>query len=317
METILSVDSLSINYKLGRNIYCAVKNVSLILNKNDSLAIVGESGCGKTTLGMSMLNILPKEAEITDGKIFLFNRDILNLSKNDMTKVRGGMISMIFQDPLSSLNPVIKIGEQLRETLKTHGRDFSTGKIEEILNTVQLADAGHIMNSYPHQLSGGMRQRILIAQALCSNPEILIADEPTTALDVTTQKEILELLKNLIKEFNLTLVFITHNFGIIAGLCERLVVMYAGEIVEEGILKEIFKNPKHPYTKALLSIITDIDSNDRKFNAIPGEAPDLSKLPCGCYFAPRCERKIKKCESRHPEIDYDGNRQFRCFNRLS
>ena len=314
METILSIENLSVDYKLGRKIYHAVNNVSLILNKNDSLAVVGESGCGKTTLGMSLLNILPKEAEVVDGKIYFYNRDILNLNKNDITKIRGGRISMIFQDPLSSLNPVIRIGEQLRETLKTHRQDFSTGKIEKILNAVQLADAGLIMNSYPHQLSGGMRQRIMIAQALCSGPEILIADEPTTALDVTTQKEILDLLKNLIKEFNLTLVFITHNFNIIAELCKRLAVMYAGEIVEEGILKEIFKNPKHPYTKELLSIITNIDSSSRKFNAIPGEAPDLSALTTGCYFAPRCKREIEKCKLRHPEIEYDGNRQFRCFN---
>lgn len=314
METILSVNNLSINYKLGKKIYYAVNNVTLSLNKNDSLAIVGESGCGKTTLGMSMLDLLPKEAEITDGKIYFYGRDILNLDRDKIRRVRGGKISMIFQDPLSSLNPVIKIGEQLRETLEAHGRDFSGARLAKILDAVQLKDTARITGSYPHQLSGGMRQRIMIAQALCSEPEILIADEPTTALDVTTQKEILDLLKNLISKFNLTLVFITHNFSIISELCSRIAVMYAGEIVEEGALGKIFKSPRHPYTKELISIVAGRGSTGGKFSAIPGEAPDLSRLPAGCYFAPRCKRRIEKCGLTHPQIEYGEGGGLRCFN---
>ncbi len=314
METILSIRGLSVEYTVGKKIYGAVSGLSLDIFANDSLAVVGESGCGKTTLGLSILNILPREARISGGEIVFRGKNILALEKNELTRVRGGKIGMIFQDPLSSLNPVIRIDEQLRETLKAHGRDFSDGKIEELLAAVQLAPAGDIMNSYPHQLSGGMRQRIMIAQALCSQPEILVADEPTTALDVTTQKEILELLKKLVKEFNLTLVFITHNFNIIAGLCERLAVMYAGEIVEEGGLKEIFGAPRHPYTGELLSIMPDIDSVGGRFNAIAGEAPDLSNLPAGCRFSPRCPRRIEKCLAEHPLLETAAGRKFRCFN---
>ena len=299
---------------MGKKKYDAVSGLSLDIYGNDSLAVVGESGCGKTTLGLSVLNILPQEAEISAGEIYFRGRGLLGLDKNEMTKIRGGKIGMIFQDPLSSLNPVIRIDEQLRETLRAHGRDFSDGKIEELLGTVQLAPAGQIMSSYPHQLSGGMRQRIMIAQALCAQPEILIADEPTTALDVTTQKEILDLLKKLVKDFNLTLIFITHNFSIIAGLCRRLAVMYAGEIVEEGDLKAIFGAPRHPYTSELLSIMPDIDSAGGRFNAIAGEAPDLSTLPDACWFAPRCPRRIEKCLSKHPQIESVGGRMFRCYN---
>lgn len=315
MEKILSIENLSVEYTVGKKIIPAVRNVSLTLNRGVSLAIVGESGCGKSTLGLSILNLLPKEAKITYGKIIFHSQDILRLDKKELQKIRGGKIGIIFQDPLSSLNPVIKISEQIRETLKIHSRDFSDKKIEELLETVQLNNPKIIKNYYPHQLSGGMRQRIMIAAAVATKPEIIIADEPTTALDVTIQKEILELIKKLIKEFNLTVIFITHNFGIISDLCNKISVMYAGEIVEEGGISEIIKNPKHPYTKALLSAIPKTGKyNLERFNTIPGNVPDLACLPDGCKFNPRCPRKIEKCIKEEPQLEQKENRLLRCFN---
>jgi len=268
METILSIKNLSVQYIVGKKIVPALKNVSVSLNRNDALGIVGESGSGKSTLGLSILNILPKEAKITDGEVCFRDRNIFQLNKEEIQTIRGGKISIIFQDPLSSLNPVIKISEQIRETLKVHHQDFSDKKIKELFEMVQLANFYGIKDSYPHQLSGGMRQRIMIAQALASNPEILIADEPTTALDVTIQKEILELLKKLIKEFNLTVIFITHNFGIVYDICSRIAVMYNGEIIEEGKTSEILKNPKHPYTRSLLSVIPRSKQKIKRFDVI-------------------------------------------------
>ncbi|OGS43850.1 MAG: hypothetical protein A2539_06270 [Elusimicrobia bacterium RIFOXYD2_FULL_34_15] len=268
MDTILEIKNLSVEYQVGKKIIPALKNVSVSLNRNDSLGIIGESGSGKSTLGLSILDILPKEAKISSGEILFHNQNIFRLNKKELQNLRGGKISVIFQDPLSSLNPVIKISEQLRETLKVHNEDSSDNKIKELLEMVQLGNFDRIKNSYPHQLSGGMRQRIMIAQALASRPEILIADEPTTALDVTIQKEILELLKKLIKEFDLTMIFITHNFGIVYDICSRIAVMYNGEIVEEGKTSEIMKIPKHPYTKALISVIPKAGQKVKKFNVI-------------------------------------------------
>jgi len=312
-NNILSIENLFVEYTVGKKIIPAVRNVSLALNKGDSLAIVGESGCGKSTLGMSVLNLLPKEAKITGGKIVFHNQDILRLDEKELQKTRGGKIGIVFQDPLTSLNPVIKISEQIRETLKIHNRDYSQETIDKLLGTVQLKDTKRIKNSYPHQLSGGMRQRIMLAIAIASNPEILIADEPTTALDVTIQKEILELIKKLIRELNLTVLFITHNFGIVSDLCNKIAVMYAGEIVEAGGISEILKNPRHPYTKALLSAIPK-KHKLTNFNTIPGSVPDLASLPSGCKFNPRCPRKIEKCIKEEPQLEQKENRLLRCFN---
>ncbi|MBI5573769.1 MAG: ABC transporter ATP-binding protein [Elusimicrobia bacterium] len=313
MEKILSIKNLSVEYTVGKKIIPAVRDVSLTLNKADSLAIVGESGCGKSTLGLSILNLPPKEARISDGKIIFHEQDILRLDEKELQKIRGGKIGIVFQDPLSSLNPVIKISQQLRETLKMHHQDFSDEQIEKLLEMVQLGNPKIIKNQYPHQLSGGMRQRTMIAMAISTKPEILIADEPTTALDVTIQKEILELIKKLMKEFNLTVIFVTHNFGIISDICNKIAVMYAGEIVEKGETLDIIKNPRHPYTKALLSAIPK-KHNVGKFNAIPGNVPDLSFLPDGCKFNPRCPRKIEKCVKEYPQLEQKENRLLRCFN---
>ncbi|MDD5687614.1 MAG: ABC transporter ATP-binding protein [Elusimicrobia bacterium] len=314
MPDILSIKNLFVEYKVGEKSIPAVRDVSFTLNKTDSLAIVGESGCGKTTLGLSIINLLPKEANISNGKISFYGEDILQLKGDEIRKIRGAKIGFVFQDPLSSLNPVIKIGEQIRETLKAHNKDYSEDKINKILEMVQLNNPERIRNSYPHQLSGGMRQRVMIAQALAPNPEILIADEPTTALDVTIQKEILKLFEKLSKELNLTIIFITHNFGIISDLCNRIIVMYAGEIVEEGNTKEILKNPLHPYTKALLSAIPKANVKQTRFNTIPGDVPEPALLPDGCKFNPRCPRRIEKCLKNVPQLVENDNRKLRCFN---
>ncbi|MBN1384237.1 MAG: ABC transporter ATP-binding protein [Elusimicrobia bacterium] len=313
---ILDIKNLSVEYSTDKKAVPAVRDVSFSLDKNDSIAVVGESGCGKSTLGLSVLNLLPKEAKISHGQIFFHDKDILKLDKNELQKIRGSKIGTVFQDPLSSLNPVIKISEQIRETLEIHGQEFPEDKITQLLEMVQLTDSERVKNSYPHQLSGGMRQRIMIAIALAANPEILIADEPTTALDVTIQKEILELLKKLLKELNLTIIFITHNFGIISDICNKIAVLYAGEIVEQGNTTEILKNPEHPYTRALLAAIPEAHKKLTRFNTIPGTVPDLALHggPSGCKFHPRCSRKIEKCINTYPELEETGSKKLRCFN---
>jgi len=314
METILSIENLTAEYIVRQKVIPAVRNVSLSLNKSDSLAIVGESGCGKSTLGLSLLKLLPKEGKISGGRIIFRDQDIMQLSEKEMQQIRGGKIGIVFQDPLSSLNPVMKVSEQIREILRIHNQDFSEEHIDKLLDDVQLDNPKRIRNSYPHQLSGGMRQRIMIAIAIASKPEILIADEPTTALDVTIQKEILELIKKLIRELNLTLIFITHNFGIVSEISNRIAVMYAGEIVEEGKTSEIIRTPKHPYTKALLSAISKLHKKSERFNTIPGGVPDLASLPDGCKFNPRCQKKIDICVKEYPQLEQKENRLLRCFN---
>ncbi|MEW6558163.1 MAG: ABC transporter ATP-binding protein [Elusimicrobiota bacterium] len=314
METILSIENLSVEYTIGKKIIPVVRDVSFTVDKNDSIAIVGESGCGKTTIALSILNLLPKEAKITAGKVFFYNQQILQSGTKQLQKIRGKKIGFIFQDPLSSLNPVIKIGEQLRETLKIHGAVSTDAEIEKLLKMVQLDNPERIINSYPHQLSGGMRQRVMIAQALVPSPEILIADEPTTALDTTIQKEILELIKKLRSELNLTVLFITHNFAIASDICNRIIVIYAGEIVEAGTTTEILKYPEHPYTKALLSAIPKRAIKQTRFTTIAGSVSDLIMFPQGCKFQTRCPKKIEKCIIEQPQLKPKGTKLLRCFN---
>ncbi len=315
METLLSVRNLSVAYKIGKKDLPAVSGINLDLNAGDSLAIVGESGCGKSTFGLSIPKLLPAEAVIKSGEIYLRDKNILLMNDSDLKNIRGGKIAYVFQDPLSCLNPVIKIEEQIRETLESHGYDDSLEEnIIRLLSIVKLRDADRVSDSYPHQLSGGQRQRVMIAQALSCNPELLIADEPTTALDVTTQGEILGLLSDLISEFRLTLIFITHNFQIIGSVASKIAVMYAGEIVEEGNTSEVFKSPGHPYTRALISIIPKNIERLNRFNAIPGDLPDLSVLRSGCRFFPRCSSRTQRCEREDPVLIQEGNRKIRCFN---
>jgi len=338
----LEIKNLLVEYYRRKRIIPAVRNVSLTLNEGETLGIVGESGCGKSTLALAILRLIqPNEGKITAGEILFpvtgdrlqvtSNEwvDLLKLPDEELQKIRGGKIAMIFQDPFTSLNPVIRIGEQIAETLRVHQqRAMSPAlarksgvnseqrvkeKAVEILRQVRIPEPERVYNSYPHQLSGGMQQRVMTGMAISSKPKILIADEPTTALDVTTQKEILELLNSLKKELDMSIILITHNFGIIAQYTNRVAVMYAGEIVEEGGTREIFSKPLHPYTSALIRSLPKLKETTNRLSVIPGQVPDLLNLPSGCKFHPRCEKKMDICSKEEPYLTGLNEQKVSCF----
>jgi oligopeptide/dipeptide ABC transporter ATP-binding protein len=272
----------------------------------ETLAIVGESGCGKSVTALSILGLVQRPGRIVGGKILFRDIDLVSLPAEELRDIRGRDIAMIFQDPLSSLNPVLRVGFQINEAMRAHDkipRDQVEARGIDLLKQVRVPDAARRVNDYPHQFSGGMRQRAMIAMGLANKPEILIADEPTTALDVTVQAQILELLRDLNEATGTSIILITHNLGVVAGLCKRIVVMYAGEIVEQGPVEQIFEAPQHPYTWSLLRSIPRIDA-DRKerLRSIEGLPPDLIKLPPGCKFSPRCPFRIERCFSDDPEL---------------
>lgn len=331
---LLEIKDLSVEYqRMGRRIP-ALRNVSLSINAGETVGIVGESGCGKSTLALALLRlILPHEGQITNGEI-LWNpltmgneKNILSLSEEELRQIRGKEISIIFQDPFSSLNPVLRIGEQIAETVLTHDSRLTTHDISQqviaLLKQVRLPEPERIYYSYPHQISGGQRQRAMIALAIANHPKLLIADEPTTALDVTVQKEILELLRDLQKELGMSILLITHHMGIIAHYTEKIAVLYAGEMMEEGKTAEIISNPQHPYTAALLKTITETAGSrhlslgyekEKRFYMIPGAPPDPISLPQGCLFHPRCLLKVSECEIKSPSLrNLDNlNRKVSC-----
>jgi len=327
MEKILEVKNLSVEFYKGGKVIQALRDTSLTLKRNEVLGIVGESGCGKSTLALSILKLIPeKEGKVVSGEILFKGEDILRLSDERLLQIRGDRISIIFQDPFTSLNPVFRTGNQIAESLTLHKKEnLSTHQIKkeiiELLELVKMPKPKDTMLSYPHQLSGGMQQRVMIAIALSSNPEILIADEPTTALDVTIQKEILNLLTELQKKLGLSVVLITHDFGIVAQTCQRVSVMYAGIIVEEASTFEIFHNPLHPYTKGLLESLpsreeplSSSQSEKRRLKAIPGQVPDPSNLPSGCKFHPRCPKVIEDCKLEEPGLrEIVKNHWVRCI----
>jgi peptide/nickel transport system ATP-binding protein len=327
MEKVLEVRNLSVEYYKGGKVIQALRDASITLKRNEVLGIVGESGCGKSTLALSILKLIPeREGKIVSGEILFKGEELLRLSEEKLVQIRGDRISIIFQDPFTSLNPVFRIGNQIAESLTLHRKDnLSTSQIEkeiiELLELVKIPKPKDTMWSYPHQLSGGMQQRVMIAIALSSNPEILIADEPTTALDVTIQKEILDLLTELQKKLGLSVVLITHDFGIVAQVCQRVSVMYAGSIVEEASTSEIFHNPLHPYTKGLLESLPSRKEpsgsprgEKRRLKAIPGQVPDPSNLPSGCKFHPRCPIAIEDCKRGEPMLkEIVKNHWVRCI----
>jgi oligopeptide/dipeptide ABC transporter ATP-binding protein len=304
---VLEVKNLSTHFFTDDGEVKAVRNVSFNLNAGETLGIVGESGCGKSVTAMSVLGLVQRPGKVVNGEILFKGTDLLKLDSEDLRDVRGKDIAMIFQDPLSSLNPVLRIGYQIEEAMKAHDkvpRDEIKQRAIDLLKQVRVPDAEHRVNDYPHQFSGGMRQRAMIAMGLSNSPEILIADEPTTALDVTVQAQILELLRDLNEETGASIILITHNLGVVAGLCKRVLVMYAGEIVEEGTVEQIFENPQHPYTWSLLRSIPRIDSDRReRLRSIEGLPPDLIQLPDGCKFNPRCPFRIEKCFSVSPVLE--------------
>ncbi len=295
-DRLLELKGLKTHFFTDEGVVRAVDGIDLYIDKGETLGIVGESGCGKTVTALSIMKLIPMPpGRIVEGQMLYEGRDLVTLPPGQMRKVRGKQISMVFQEPMTSLNPVFTIGEQIAEAIRLHeglGRRAAMDKTVEMLRIVHMANPERRVKEYPHQLSGGMRQRVMIAMALSCNPKLLIADEPTTALDVTIQAQILDLLNELKAKFGMAVMLITHDMGVIAETAQRVMVMYAGKVVEEASVKELFKEPLHPYTQGLLRSIPRIDlaaTKKQKLEAIPGVVPSLLELPPGCRFAPRCQ----------------------------
>lgn len=306
MDTsLLTVSNLNLEFKTSRGTLKALNGISFDVKRGEVFGLVGETGCGKTITGLSILKLLPRSATITNGEIRFDEINLLEQSNAEMQDIRGGKIAMIFQDPSSSLNPVFSIGSQMMRVIRQHTNLNATQaytRASEMLEAVGLPDVKRILNSYPHQLSGGQQQRVMIAMALSCRPQLLIADEPTTALDVTIQAQILNLLKNLQKQFDISVILITHNLGVVAQTCDRLAVLYAGRVAEIGTTQDIFNNPQHPYTRGLMNAIPKPASRGKKMAAIPGSVPSNPGAIKGCAFAERCEFVFDKCKVESPAL---------------
>ena len=312
---ILEVKNLSVEYRTDSEIVKAVNGVNLSLNANEALGLVGETGAGKTTTCRGIIGLIQTPpGKVTSGEIYFEDEDLLKKKEREMRKVRGGDITMVFQDPMTSLNPSMTVGDQIMEVIRLHdkiSRAQAVLKAKEMLEMVGISGARY--NEYPHQFSGGMKQRVVIAIALACSPKLLIADEPTTALDVTIQAQVLDLMKELKQKFNTSIILITHDFGIVAELCEKVAVMYAGEIVESGPIKEIFTNKCHPYTVGLFGAIPTIDVDVERLETIPGMPANPADLPTGCKFHPRCKYCAEICRKEAPrEIMMEGGHMVRC-----
>ena len=305
MSTLLDIRDLYLEFKTSRGDLKALNGISFTVQKGEVLGLVGETGCGKTVTGLTILRLLSRSASITQGEILLEGVDLLKFPKVEMEKARGSQIAMIFQDPSSSLNPVFTIGEQMTRVIRRH-TDLSKSKAKkhaaDMLEAVGLPDIQRILESYPHQLSGGQQQRVMIAMALSCHPRLLIADEPTTALDVTIQAQILKLISQLQKEFDISAILITHNLGVVAQTCDRLVILYAGRVAEIGTTRQVFKSPQHPYSRGLLSAVPRPGSRGRKMAVIPGVVPTNPGALIGCPFAPRCEFAFERCTREVPPL---------------
>jgi oligopeptide/dipeptide ABC transporter ATP-binding protein len=301
---LLEIKDLSVDYfRDGRRVP-ALRNLSLSIDKGETVGIAGESGCGKSTLALSILQLIgAHEGRIRGGEILFEGQDLRTLSDEEKRKLRGEKIGIVFQDPFSSLNPVLNIGEQIRETILCHHPETGIRTAEqrtlELLKEVRIGDAERIAASYPHQISGGQRQRALIAMAIANRPSLLIADEPTTALDVSVQKDILELLQDLQSELGMAVLLITHHIGILARYTKKLAVFYAGEMAESGLTKDVIEDPQHPYTRALLKSLPS-KNHEEKLPVIPGAPPSPTELPSGCPFHPRCASAVDKCRTETP-----------------
>ena len=317
-EQILKVENLETTFYTDEGIIPAVENLSFTLDAGETLAIVGESGCGKTVTSLSILRLISwPPGKITNGHIYYQGTDLLTISEKEMRGIRGNDISMIFQEPMTSLNPVFTVGHQIMESLQFHqnmDKEQARKRAIEMLSLVGIPTPEKCVNDYPHQLSGGMRQRVMIAMALACNPRILIADEPTTALDVTIQAQILRLMVDLKEKTNTSIILITHDLGIVAQIAQRVMVMYAGESVETADVKSVFKNPLHPYTVGLLESLPKINKDQEKLYNIRGTVPSPKDYPAGCRFSPRCDHCQDKCRNEKPPlIDLGGGRQVRCW----
>ena len=317
-QPLLQIDDLHVHFNTSDGVVQAINGASLTLNPGEIVGLVGESGSGKSVTAMSILGLVPKPPAVyPKGRILWKGIDLLTTPDRELLEIRGGEISMIFQDPMTSLNPVYTIGHQISEMIRVHERISAKAAKErsiEMLNLVGVPNPQQRVDDYPHQFSGGMRQRAMIAMALSCNPELLIADEPTTALDVTIQAQILEILEKSARELNVAVLLITHDLGVVAGICDRVAVMYGGRIVEEAPVDDLFERPLMPYTWGLMKSIPQMDefSNDRLYT-IPGSPPVMSRPPKGCAFAARCEFAIDKCQIEVPELEtYAAGRLVRC-----
>lgn len=313
-ELILSVKNLTTHYITQEFESSAVNGISFDLNKGETLGIVGETGAGKTTMALSIMGLLPKKiGKILDGEIIYDGMDLLGLKEEEMRYVRGQDIAMIYQDPMNSLNPVLTVGEQIAEVLQIHtklNKEQISNRVNEILELVGIPASRK--NEYPHQFSGGMKQRIVIAMALVCDPKILIADEPTTALDVTIQAQVLEMMNELKSKMDSSMIFITHDLGIIVRMCDYVAIMYAGEIIEYGSTEEIFTNFKHPYTKGLFDSVPSLTKKVDRLIPIGGLMADSANLPSGCKFHPRCPRCTEKCKTEQPILKNLGDTHSVC-----
>ena len=305
---ILEIDNLHTEFHTQDGVVHAVNGISYKLREGETLGVVGESGCGKSVSMLTVMRLLPEApAKIKAGSVRFRDKDIFSLSQEEMRDLRGSQMAMIFQDPMTSLNPVLTIGHQLKEPLLIHmgmNDEDADARAIELMQLVGIPEAEGRLDDYPHQFSGGMRQRVMIAMALSCNPALLIADEPTTALDVTIQAQIVDLVNRLQEHFGMSLIWITHDLGVTAALVDRIVVMYAGFIVEDAIVDELYENPRHPYTFALLRSLPRVDgSRDEKLEVIDGLPPDLAQLPKGCPFADRCDFVVDKCLTENPPLE--------------
>lgn len=315
-EKLLDIKNLTIQYKTADGIVKAVNNISLSVNKGETLGLVGETGAGKTTTALGILRLIPNPpGKIVEGQVLFEEKDLLKELEGDMRLIRGNKISMIFQDPMTSLNPVMTVGEQITEVIEIHEISDKKKAMEKAKQMLELVGiSGDRYEEYPHQFSGGMKQRVIIAMALACNPQLLIADEPTTALDVTIQAQVLEMMKKLKNELNTSMLLITHDLGVVAEVCDKVAIMYAGEIVENATLEELFEHPSHPYTKGLFGSIPSLEEDVERLNPIRGLMPDPTNLPTGCTFHPRCDCRCPECETNiPPNIRINEDHQVKCF----
>ena len=317
-DKLLVIKNLEVNYKTDKTTVHAVNGISLELGKGETVGLVGETGAGKTTTALAILRLLPEvTAQIPHGEIYFDGENLLQVSEERMRHIRGDKISMIFQDPMTALNPVYTVGEQIYEAIELHSgehksREQINERVDEVLKMVGITPERK--NEYPHQFSGGMKQRVVIAMALACEPELLIADEPTTALDVTIQAQVLIMMRELRDRLGTAMIMITHDLGIVAQTCDKVAVMYAGELIETGTAEDIYNSGKrHPYTEGLFGSIPNLTEDTDRLKPIPGLMPDPTDLPAGCYFSPRCPFATDKCRSQHPPVYKEGGHQIACW----
>lgn len=314
-DNYLSIHDLVVEYSSGGEIVQAVNGVSLELNKGETIGLVGETGAGKTTIAKAILRILPTPpARICSGQVFLDGQDLLQLSEPEMQKIRGNKIAMIFQDPMTALNPTMTVGDQINEVVLQHNKISHEEAEKRTIEMLEMVGISALrFHDYPHQFSGGMKQRVVIAMALACNPELLLADEPTTALDVTIQAQVLEMIKALKDQFNTSMILITHDLGVVAETCDKVAVIYAGEIVESGSKEQIFRRPMHPYTLGLFGSLPKLDDDSKRLSPIKGLPPDPTHLPQGCKFCPRCPENCEAGKSAAaPMIEVEPGHYVRC-----